>query len=59
MSKIAEPQKILSDEELIEGMLAGESSAFEMTVALHHQRMLTIAKAIIGEAFAEEIVQDA
>jgi RNA polymerase sigma-70 factor (ECF subfamily) len=59
MSKQAEPQKILSDAELIEGMLAGESSAFEMTVALHHQRMLTIAKAIIGEAFAEEIVQDA
>lgn len=59
MSIKADPPPLKSEAELIEGMLAGESSAFEMTVALYHNRMLTIARAIIGEAFAEEIVQDA
>lgn len=59
MSIKADPPPLKTEAELIKGMLAGESSAFEMTVALYHNRMLTIARAIIGEAFAEEIVQDA
>lgn len=59
MSIKADPPPLKTEAELIKGMLAGESSAFEMIVALYHNRMLTIARAIIGEAFAEEIVQDA
>lgn len=59
MSIKADPPPLKTEAELIKGMLTGESSAFEMTVALYHNRMLTIARAIIGEAFAEEIVQDA
>ena len=47
------------DAALIKGMLAGDSTAFEIAVALYHPKMVMIAKAIIGEAFAEEIAQDA
>jgi RNA polymerase sigma-70 factor (ECF subfamily) len=59
MIKQVDPPIFKTDAELIAGMLAGESAAFEMAVAQYHNRMLTIAKAIIGDAFAEEIVQDA
>lgn len=48
-----------NDATLIAAMLEGDSTAFEAAVALYHPRMVTIAKAIIGEAFAEEIAQDA
>lgn len=48
-----------NDAALIEGMLNDSAAAFEMAVALYHRKMVTIAKAIIGDAFAEEIAQDA
>ena len=48
-----------NDAALIDAMLEGDSTAFETAVALYHPRMVPIAKAIIGEAFAEEIAQDA
>lgn len=52
-------QDFINDAALIEGMLDGDAAAFEMAVALYHPTMVNIAKAIIGEAFAEEIAQDA
>lgn len=48
-----------NDAALIQGMLVGDSRAFEIAVGLYHSKMVMIAKAIIGEAFAEEIAQDA
>lgn len=54
--KKAEPMQLQTNAELIQGMLAGGASTFEITMAL---RMLLIATAIIGEAFAEETVQNA
>lgn len=53
------PHYFENDAALIAAMLKGDSTAFETAVALYHPRMVTIAKAIIGEAFAEEIAQDA
>ncbi len=49
------------DEEqvLIQALLAGESAAFEYLIGHNHSRMLTVARGIIGEAFADEVVQDA
>lgn len=52
-------QGFINDAALVEGMLDGDSASFEMAVALYHPTMVNIAKAIIGEAFAEEIAQDA
>ncbi len=44
---------------LIQALLAGESAAFECLIGRYHGRMLAVARGIIGEAFAEEVVQDA
>ena len=44
---------------LIPALLAGDAAAFEWLIANYHQRMLVVARGIIGEAFAEEVVQDA
>ncbi|MDT8310324.1 MAG: sigma-70 family RNA polymerase sigma factor [Methylophaga sp.] len=44
---------------LIDALLTGQSDAFEWLVGRYHSRMLVVARGIIGEAFAEEIVQDA
>jgi len=54
-----DPHYFENDAALIAAMRADDQSAFEVAVALYHPRMVTVAKAIIGEAFAEEIVQDA
>jgi len=59
MSEKRDPHHFENDAALIAAMLEGDSTAFETAVALYHPRMVTIAKAIIGEAFAEEIAQDA
>lgn len=44
---------------LIPALLAGNEAAFEWLIANYHQRMLVVARGIIGEAFAEEVVQEA
>ncbi|MDT8309948.1 MAG: sigma-70 family RNA polymerase sigma factor [Methylophaga sp.] len=43
---------------LIEKLQAGDRDAFRLVVRRYHTRLLFVAKSIIGEAFAEEIVQD-
>jgi RNA polymerase sigma-70 factor (ECF subfamily) len=48
-----------SDSELLPGLLAGEKSAFEHLVRHYHEPMKRVAQAIIGEAQAEESVQEA
>lgn len=44
---------------LIKQLIAGEDSAFRQLIAQHHSLMLNIARAIIGDAFADEVVQEA
>jgi RNA polymerase sigma-70 factor, ECF subfamily len=58
MKKITTPSR--KDERLlIKQLIAGESQAFDFVVAEYHNIMLSIARAIVGEAFADEVVQDA
>ncbi|MDH5357929.1 MAG: sigma-70 family RNA polymerase sigma factor [Gammaproteobacteria bacterium] len=47
------------EKSLIKQLIAGEPQAFEMVVSQYHNIMLTVARAIVGEAFADEVVQDA
>lgn len=44
---------------LIKRLIKGEESAFEQVVSDYQNIMLSVARAIVGEAFADEIVQDA
>ncbi|MCL5975832.1 MAG: sigma-70 family RNA polymerase sigma factor [Gammaproteobacteria bacterium] len=44
---------------LIEKLQAGDPEAFRLVVRRYHPRLVFVAKSIVGEAFAEEIVQDA
>ena len=44
---------------LIQRLISGEQSAFEQLVSAHHNVMLSVARAIVGEAFADEVVQEA
>ncbi|MDX1572545.1 MAG: sigma-70 family RNA polymerase sigma factor [Methylophaga sp.] len=54
------PTTAFDDEQLlIQALLAGESAAFECLIGRNHNRMLAVARGIIGEAFADEVVQDA
>jgi len=44
---------------LITRLIAGEDKAFCELIRLHQGLMLSIARAIVGDAFAEDVVQDA
>ncbi|MEZ5502358.1 MAG: sigma-70 family RNA polymerase sigma factor [Halioglobus sp.] len=48
-----------SDADLLPRLLAGERVAFESLVRSYHQPMKRVAMAIVGEAQAEEAVQEA
>ena len=53
------PRKLVDDATLVARLRAGEPAAFEDLVRQHHGAMKRAAAAIIGEAQAEEVVQDA
>lgn len=44
---------------LIKQLLLGDPHAFEYLVAEYHNLMLSVARAIVGDRFADEVVQDA
>jgi len=44
---------------LIKKLIEGDQLAFEYIVSEYHNLMLSIARAIVGEAFADEVVQEA
>lgn len=47
------------EQALLKRLRRGEQQAFEEIVAAYHNIMISVARAIVGEAFAEEVVQDA
>lgn len=49
----------LKESQLIELLLQGDASAFDYVVQKYHSLMVSVARAIVGEAFADEIVQEA
>jgi RNA polymerase sigma-70 factor (ECF subfamily) len=48
----------LDDHLLIDRLITGDEQAFCVLIKRYHSLLLTIARAIIGDAFAEDIVQD-
>jgi RNA polymerase sigma-70 factor (ECF subfamily) len=51
-------KKTNNDKELLARIKKGELAAFEMLVAQYHSKLITVAQTFVGQAFAEEIVQD-
>lgn len=47
------------DSELIAKLIRGDDQAFRQLIALHHLLMLHIARAIVGDTFADDVVQEA
>jgi len=47
------------EQDLIRRLIKGEQSAFEQVVSAYQNLMLSVARAIVGEAFSDEVVQDA
>ncbi len=47
------------ESQLIKQLIAGDERAFQQVVSEHHNTMLSVARAIVGDAFADEVVQDA
>ncbi len=58
MKKNVSPAQ-LDETALIARLIEGDAAAFEYVVAQYHSIMLSVARAIIGEAFADEVVQEA
>ncbi len=48
-----------NETKLIERLNNGDPTAFEYVVSEYNNVMISVARAIVGEAFAEEVVQDA
>lgn len=44
---------------LVEKLKSGDRETFRLVVKRYHARLVHVARALVGEAFAEEIVQDA
>ena len=51
--------KLRSEKTLINRLIKGEQSAFVEVVSDYNNLMVSVARAIVGEAFADEVVQDA
>lgn len=58
MEKIAKIKQ-LDEKALIAKLIEGDAAAFDYVVGRYHSIMLSVARAIIGEAFADEVVQEA
>ena len=57
--KINSKQTSADERILIKRLIDGDQSAFEQVVADYHNIMISVARAIVGEAFADEVVQEA
>ena len=51
--------KLRSEKTLINRLIKGEQSAFVEVVSDYNNLMVSVARAIVGEAFSDEVVQDA
>lgn len=60
MANAAEDLAVVSDEDIVGRILAGEKHLFDVVVTRHHRRLLRVAMSIMrNEAEAEDVVQDA
>lgn len=51
--------KLPNDDDLIKGLLANDQATYLAVVKAYHTTMTGIARSIIGDAFAEEVAQEA
>ena len=54
----SESDKAVDEKALIEGLLARDKKAYEQAVRLYHSGLLRAARALVGEAIADEVVQE-
>src|SRR5579864_9061367 len=60
LTEMATSHEILSDEEVVARVLAGETAMFEIIMRRHNQRLYRVARAILrNDAEAEDVMQDA
>jgi RNA polymerase sigma-70 factor, ECF subfamily len=58
--EVATQPKLLSDEEVVVRVLAGETAMFEIVMRRHNQRLYRVARAILrNDSEAEDVMQDA
>lgn len=58
MKNIFKSQRV-NENTLIQRLVEGDSAAFEHVVAEYHNLMLSVARAIVGDSIADEVVQEA
>jgi len=49
----------MQDDALLERLQSGDNAAFRDLIVRYNQRLLIVARAIIGDVFAEDVVQEA
>jgi RNA polymerase sigma-70 factor (ECF subfamily) len=60
LTEMATSYEMLSDEEVVARVLAGETAMFEIVMRRHNQRLYRVARAILrNDAEAEDVMQDA
>lgn len=47
------------EKQLITALIAGDERAFGNIISLHQRTMLAVARSIVGDTFADDVVQDA
>jgi DNA-directed RNA polymerase specialized sigma24 family protein len=52
-------ETVVQDSQLLQRVLSGEKQAFRALVLNHHAAMTRFARTIVGDARAEEVVQEA
>ena len=51
--------EVMSDEEVVRQVLAGEITLFEILMRRHNQRLYRVARSILGDdSEAEDVIQD-
>src|SRR6202158_6551414 len=59
-TEVATSQELLSDEEVVARVLAGETGMFEIIMRRHNQLLYRVARAILrNDSEAEDVMQDA
>ena len=59
-TEVATSQELLSDEDVVARVLAGETGMFEIVMRRHNQRLYRVARAILrNDGEAEDVMQDA
>ena len=51
--------QVTQDDALLERLQSGDNAAFRDLIVRYNQRLLIVARAIIGDVFAEDVVQEA